>query len=219
MATQSSSTASMLPGTPSLSGMPTERFWTHRLRWRVKGAWQWPAFAIATAIDTLVLWQLPPSFLTGYAVWAFFMAMFGNLVLVGAITPFLARRLHARDPDLRPYEVTHDRVAVFALVAGMAGCLAFGLGNRDTIVAETDAKERAAEAIRAEVENNGSKEMLRNVDASDTVRVGKDYFRICIPMDDRTKAFCWYVDGSKNPAEVRRDKSVSTNRRLFPEGR
>ena len=69
------------------------------------------------------------------------------------------------------------------------------------------------------MENSGSKEMVRNVDASDTVRVGKDYFRICIPMDDRTKAFCWYVDGSKNPAEVRRDKSVSTNRRLFPEGR
>ena len=42
--------------------MPVEeRFWTHRLRWRLRGAsWLWPTFAAAVLIDAAILHFLPP---------------------------------------------------------------------------------------------------------------------------------------------------------------
>ncbi|MBA2506191.1 MAG: hypothetical protein H0V29_09625 [Thermoleophilaceae bacterium] len=197
-----------------------ERFWTHRLRWRFKGAWVWPAFAAFTVADWLVLWRLPPTFLTGDPVWALFMAMFGNLVIVGAIAPFLAKRLDARDPDLKPYVVTLDRVAVWALVAGLAGCFAVGLGGRKVIVSETEATERAAELLQAEVAQGSDGELRRNLDAADTVRMGEDVFRTCLPKDDRSKgANCFVIDVSQKPGTIKRDPSPSTNRQLYPDGR
>ena len=46
----------------SLRSVPVEeRFWTHRLRWRLRGAsWLWPAFFIAVVVDALILHYLPP---------------------------------------------------------------------------------------------------------------------------------------------------------------
>ena len=35
-----------------------ERFWTRRLRWRLLGAWRWPAFAVAVAVDAVILHTL-----------------------------------------------------------------------------------------------------------------------------------------------------------------
>jgi Na+/melibiose symporter-like transporter len=36
-----------------------ESLWWPRLRWRLRGAWQWPAFIGLTLVDTLVIWLLP----------------------------------------------------------------------------------------------------------------------------------------------------------------
>ena len=37
-----------------------DRFWTRRLRWRLVGAWRWPAFALFTVVDGLVLHAAVP---------------------------------------------------------------------------------------------------------------------------------------------------------------
>ena len=36
-----------------------ERLWWPRLRWRMRGAWQWPAFAVLTLLDGVLLTKLP----------------------------------------------------------------------------------------------------------------------------------------------------------------
>ena len=39
--------------------MQVERLWLPRLKWRIRGAWQWPAFALLTVLDAVLLTQLP----------------------------------------------------------------------------------------------------------------------------------------------------------------
>ena len=36
-----------------------ERLWWTRLRWRMRGAWQWPTFLVLTVVDGVVLSELP----------------------------------------------------------------------------------------------------------------------------------------------------------------
>lgn len=191
-----------------------ERFWTHRLRWRFKGAWQWPAFAAATVADALVLHLVPPAFLTGDLVWAFFMAMFGNLVIVGAVSPWLARRLQERD-DSRPYVVTLDRVAVIALAFGVAGCLVFGIAKpADAPV--TDRVDRANKLLEQEAAHSGDAELQRHVKSTNAIELGDGFFRYCVPRDDPRQAFCFYVDVTRKPPTIRRDSNPAPNGTAYP---
>jgi len=188
-----------------------ERFWTSRLRWRFRGAWQWPAFAVLTVADALVLHALPP---IGTAIdipLGLIVASFANLFLVGAVAPFFAKRLAERErsahPEGReelhtPFEVILDRTASTVLVIGAFGLVAAGLGNRQTVVSETKATERNAELVRQFVLDHGNAEVTRNLDNANTKRLGEGFFRTCVNLDDRTKAFCMYVDtraGSVRP--------------------
>ena len=67
-----------------------ERLWVRRLRWRMRGAWQWPAFAVLTTIDAVLLTRLPfyedgP----GTLVAGMLLAGFANLLAVALIGPLL----------------------------------------------------------------------------------------------------------------------------------
>ena len=219
---------------------PRERFWTRRLRWRLHGAWQWPTFACLTLLDGLILDQLPPlgaarmDFILGVLI-----ATFANLFLVGAVAPFLTRRLLRRREAVmaaagpapvgppppgsagRPFgaepppqvkrEVLQDRVGTALLVAGLGAVLVSGLANRPVTVSETEATEEVGRQLRAYVIRSGNSELHRNLETANTRRLGEDYFRVCIARDDRRRHFCLFVDTKKDPAEVKRDPSAESN--------
>jgi hypothetical protein len=198
---------------------PGERFWWSRLRWRLRGAMQWPAFVVLTLVDGLVLDLLPPvstlglNFIEGVLI-----ATFANLFLVGALAPFLTRRLAAREaapPTPVPAEaqraVRQDRVATLLLVAGLAATIVSGLANRPLIVSETQDTEEAARAVRDVANHSPDEELRRNLETANTVRLGENFFRICIARDDRERFACFFVDTSKDPTEVRRDPSTEPN--------
>ena len=209
-----------------------ERLWPSRLRWRLRGAWQWPAFALLTALDGLVLDRLPPqapdnlNFIEGVLI-----ATFANLVLVGAMAPFLTKRLARRREaalaaagDLAPSpesaqarrEVLQDRVATGLLAAGFAAALVSGIGNRPAIVSETEATEEVGRQLRDYVARSGSEELRRNLETANTIRLAEGYFRVCIARDDRRRHVCLFVDTNKEPTQVRRDPSAEPNSTLVP---
>jgi hypothetical protein len=198
-----------------------ERFWPARLRWRLRGAWMWPSFVVLTLLDGLLMHLLPPVRTGVDIVPGILLATFGNLVLVGAIAPWLARRIHARRPDpsrgaagapqQATVEVLTDRLGTGLLAAGVAAVLAAGLAARPTVVVETEEREAAAEAFRAHVQRSGDPELVRNVEASDTIRLGEAYFRTCVPRDDRRHRVCFLLDASRHPADVTRDRSAEPN--------
>ncbi len=201
-----------------------ERFWASRLRWRLRGAWMWPAFVVATAVDGFVLHKLPP-LRFGFSevgltlIAGIIIATFGNLILVGAIAPWLARRLAQRRQASPPVsrqalrEVTTDRVGTALLAVGFVGVLASGLASIPLINGETDDRNRAARALVDYVAVHAPAEIRRNQDqgAVETARLGDGYFRSCIPFDDRKRSYCVFIDVNKSPARVKKDPSVESN--------
>jgi hypothetical protein len=181
----------------------------------------WPSFVALTLLDGLLLHLVPPVRTGVDLIPGILLATFGNLVLVGALAPWLARRIHARRPDPPPgappqaaVEVLTDRVGTGLLVASVAAVLAAGLAARPTVVVETEEREQAAEALRDHILRSGDPELIRNAEASDTIRLGDGYFRTCVPRDDRRRRVCFLVDTAKRPVEVRRHGSTEPNSRL-----
>jgi hypothetical protein len=194
-----------------------ERFWTRRLRWRLRGAWMWPAFAILTVADGIVLHKLPPTgFRIGDVVLGTILALFGNLFFVGVVGPFIARRLIERDRaggrERFPPEVYLDRTAVALLLVGFVGLLVAGLGNHKVVLAETRAKDEAARRALAFVESHGDAEVRRNAEFANTDQLGDHDFRVCVPRDDARVQYCMFIDTKAN--STRYDPSTLPNRRL-----
>lgn len=196
------------------------RFWTHRLRWRLAGAWQWPTFVVVTALDAVIVSFAPPTGGDLGLVPALILAAFGNLVLVGAIAPWLVRRLERRRPtdagqDALPREVLQDRAGTALLCAGAVGLLAAGLAARPLVVSPTEETELNAALVREYALTRGSPEMRRNLDTANTERLSEGYFRTCIAADDRRRAICVFVDTRPHPPTVVPDPNPSPNERVY----
>jgi hypothetical protein len=197
-----------------------ERFWTRRLRWRLIGAWRWPAFLAAVALDAVILHELPPlgAIQTdpGDLNWpvAFILSAFGNLALLAcsdALARYAQRRREERgirDPHL---PVVVDRAAVVALAVGVLGVLAWGLATSEPRVVETRALERNADAVEGYVRAHGGEEYTRNLETANTVRLAEDYFRTCVADDERDRFLCLFVDTRTDPPKVVRDRSTEPN--------
>jgi hypothetical protein len=195
-----------------------ERFWPARIRWRLRGAWMWPAFVAITLLDGLILHLLPPVSTGVDPIPAILLATFGNLVVIGAIAPWLAKRTWKRRPAAEPgappraqFEVLSDRIGTGLLVATVLGVLAAGLAARPTVVSETEDTQRNAEVFRALVLGHGDDELIRNLETANTVRLGEDFFRTCVARDDRERYFCVFIDTREDPPEVVVDDSAEPN--------
>jgi hypothetical protein len=204
--------------------MSSEVFWTRRLRWRLRGALMWPVFALLTIGDGLLLHFLPPNRAGVRIVPGLIIASFTNLFLIGVIAPFIARRLATRERQAHkaegrepvPREVLLDRSASALLIVGAIGLTVAGLGNRPVIVSETKATEKNARLVENYVSAHGTAEVKANLQTANTKRLADGYFRTCINLNDRTKAFCMYVDTKRNT--VVPDRSALPNAVQFGGG-
>ncbi|HEV3229065.1 MAG TPA: hypothetical protein VGY97_06295 [Solirubrobacteraceae bacterium] len=98
-----------------------------RLRWRLRGAWQWPTFAAFVVLDSVSLHFLP---VTGSGsrpspAAALLLAGFLNLAAVGVLAPLAGRVLRRARPDL-PRVVANDYAGTALVLA--AGVLVLALG-------------------------------------------------------------------------------------------
>jgi hypothetical protein len=190
----------------TLTGVSSEVFWTRRLRWRLRGALMWPAFAIFTIGDGLLLHFLPPNRTGVRLIPAFIIASFANLFLLGAVSNWIARRLVARERrvheherrDPLPPEVILDRTATILLSLASIGLFVAGLGNRPVIVSETNATHEAAIRASNFVEAHGTPQAKANLEDANTRRLAEGYFRVCVNLNNRARAFCMFVDTNKN---------------------
>ena len=194
----------------------TERLWVRRLRWRLRAAWQWPAYAVLTLLDAFILHELPPvrtgvDFIPGLII-----ASFTNLFLMGAVGPFLAKRLVRQEapgavPPTVRLEVLKDRAAAILLGLATLGLVAAGLATYPLRVNETDDLARNAELVEEYLPGNAPHEIQRNYETANTIRLEEGYFRTCINYDDRTRVWCVFVDVDAEPPTVVRDPSSIPN--------
>jgi hypothetical protein len=182
----------------------------------------WPTFVAATVAEGVIMHELPP---VGTRIPDVFigmiLALFGNIVLVGAIAPWLARRLLERDArggrERFPPEVYLDRVATAVLVLGVAGVLAAGLANLRVSTAETDALEEAGDRAEAYVNAHADDEIRQRLNGANSSRLGEGFFRVCVPRVDARRQYCMFVDTRRDT--VRKDPSTLPNQQFVRPGR
>jgi hypothetical protein len=195
-------------------------FWPRRLRWQLLAAWRWPALIVLTFVNGAIATALSP--VSGHTkfVPAVIISAFANIFLVGAVAPWLARRIAARRgralpapqfPPVDSGEILVDRVATALLLLATLGVLVAGLGHEQPNLAPTKASADAGNAMRSYVLAHGTPELKRNVEAANTTRVRPDYFRICVPHNNPAHAFCVFVDTSRKPPAVTPDDNTTPN--------
>lgn len=176
----------------------------------------WPAFIALTLIDGLLLHLLPPIRTGVDLIPGILVATFANLFLVGAVAPFLARRIGARRPgppapEQAAHEVLVDRIGTAVLAAGVLGVLAAGLAARPVVVSETEETEQNARAVRDHVLRSGDPELVRNLETANSIRLAEGYFRTCIARDDRRRHYCLFVNTSERHTQITPDPSAEPN--------
>ena len=187
-----------------------ERVWPRRLRWRLAGAWMWPAFAVLTVADGVVLALLPfygdgP----GGFVPALLLAGFLNLLAVAVLAPLAGRALRRRRPDL-PRLVAADYAGAWLLGVIAALLLTGGLIHRPAVAAADDDERAVAGAVHDYVLAQAP-EYRAGLGAVDAMRLEPDYYRACVPSADPRRWLCLFVSTDQRPPGLTRDPDQAPN--------
>ncbi|HZO79679.1 MAG TPA: hypothetical protein VFB39_16690 [Solirubrobacteraceae bacterium] len=164
-----------------------------RLRWRRRGAWLWPTFALLTAADAVIGHELPP---IGDSQAIFAAVLLGGIFnLLGVIVlswplSLLVRRVR---PDL-PAVIARDYAGTFVVVAITAVLLGVGIAHRSTILQRSaDAREAAVRA-EAWIGTRAPAAFRREAARLDTLAIepGRLY-RSCVTSADAKRSYCVIV--------------------------
>jgi hypothetical protein len=191
----------------------SESLWLSRLRWRMRGAWLWPAFFGLTLLDGIVIWRLPPyEGAPPGPVGGILVAGFANLLLIAIVAPLVGRRLRRVRPDLpRVVAVDYAGTALVAMLAIVV--VAAGLVHRPGIAAERDARAAAVGAVRDRV-RIAEPAFAPGLGAEDVLRLEPESYRVCVPGPDPERWLCHIVDVDRDPPRIVRDDSMEPNSAL-----
>ncbi|MDX6718644.1 MAG: hypothetical protein QOJ63_898, partial [Solirubrobacteraceae bacterium] len=154
-----------------------------RLRWRLRGAWLWPTFGIATLLEMVLLHVLPvQGDATGWVA-ALLAAGCLNVIavaLVGGIGGIVLRRRRRDMP--RVVADNYAGTAVLGIVA--AGLLLAGLLHRPAVVDRRAAFGAQSLAVRRWVAVHGDAFARTHVGRADRLVLDENLFRTCVPGRD-----------------------------------
>jgi hypothetical protein len=187
-----------------------ERLWTRRLRWRMRGAWQWPLFVLLTVIDGIVLSELPfysrgPGTLAG----GLLLAGFANLLVVAVVAPLLGGGLRRRRPDL-PRLVASDYAGAAALGTLTLLFILGGVLHRPAVAADR-AEVAAVAASTRDYVLGSAPEYRGGVTRIDAIQLEDDLYRSCVPGADPQRWLCLFVKTAQRPPGVVRDPDQTAN--------
>jgi len=185
-----------------------ERLWLTRLRWRMRGAWLWPAFFGLTLVDGALITTLPPYGWTppGF-VGGLLLAGFLNLLLVAALGPLAGHVLRRARGDL-PRSIATDYAGTILICALTFTLLVAGLAHRPAVAAERDDETAMLAAVREYVAVHAP-EWRAGLPAVDVRSYAPDVYRACVPGADPRRALCLIVDTDRRPPRVTRDDSMA----------
>jgi hypothetical protein len=167
--------------------------WLHRMRWRRRGAWLWPAFAIAVLADALIGHALPQSGETQTALAAGLAGFVLNLIGVVLLSRPLGALLRRRRTDMPPV-VARDYGGTAVVVAITSALLLAGVLHRPSVLAHRKALADAIARAQAWIGDRAPAEFRRNVELVSTavIEAGSIY-RICVPSARGNRTYCVVV--------------------------
>jgi hypothetical protein len=179
-----------------------------RLRWRLRGAWQWPTFFVLTVVDALLLVLLP---FQGEGI-----DLFGALIAAGVINvltlvllaPLGGLLLRRRRRDL-PFLIARDYAGATLLVAVSAGIVAGGLLHRSVLREERADRAAVYTAVHRYVVRE-QPEFSAGLPYLSTRKLSDEHYRACVskPGD---MPICLFVNTDQAPAGITRDPAREPN--------
>jgi hypothetical protein len=166
----------------------------HRLRWRLRGAWLWPAFIALTIADAVVGHMLPPAGDGQSIVSAALVALVLNLIAVILLSRPLGAVLRRSRGDL-PGIVARDYAGTTVIVVIALALLTAGLLHRSTLQAQRSTMDDAIKRAQAYIGDRAPAQFRRNLQFVDTFVIQQgSIYRTCVPSDDRKRTYCVIVN-------------------------
>jgi hypothetical protein len=182
-----------------------------RLRWRLRGAWQWPTFLALTAVDAVLIARLPFQG-EGADLWgAAIAAGFFNLLAVVLLAPLGGMLVRRARPDL-PRLIARDYAGAASLALVTAALIAGGLIHH----AELEDDHADVAAVHAAVHDYVVASEPRfepGLAAIDTLRLEPEHYRACVYGPEELP-ICFFVNTDQSPAGLRRDPAREPNEAL-----
>ncbi len=188
-----------------------------RMRWRLRGAWLWPTFLVATLVEMTLLHWLPVQGDSTRWISALLAAGCLNLaaiVVLGGPGGVLLRR---RRRDL-PKVVADDYAGTAALGIVAAALVVAGLVHHPAIVDRRASFDEQLLAVHLWVTQHGDEYANDHISLADTVVVDEQLFRTCVPGRDPKRSLCLIVDTRPSPPAVKLDPNREPNARFNPRG-
>jgi hypothetical protein len=174
----------------------------------MRGAWQWPAFAVLTVVDALLISRLPFRGNGANAWGAMLLAGFFNLLVVAVAAPLVGLLVRRRRRDL-PGVVARDYAGTALLVAVTCALLAGGLAHRSAVTAERSDRAAAMIGVHDYVLAQAPR-FAAGLGHPDIVELYGDHYRVCV-YGTQPLPLCLFVNTDQRPAGIRVDPSREPN--------
>jgi hypothetical protein len=167
--------------------------WLVRARWRYRGAWLWPMFAVASVLDGVIGSALPVSGPSQSLEAGIVVGLVLNLLAVLFLSRPVGALLRRRRRDL-PVAVARNYAGTLAITLVSLGFVAAGVGNRSNIIDSQRALRDALVRAQAYIGDRAPAEFRRNVNRPNTFTIQSgSIYRTCVPNDHRTRSYCVIV--------------------------
>jgi hypothetical protein len=154
----------------------------------MRGAWQWPAFALLTAVDAVLIDRLP---------------------FVGDTADVLGGVLVRRRRRDLPFVVARDYAGTALLGAVTCALLVGGLLHRSAL-ADARADHAALMLGVHDYVIGQAPRFEAGLGRPDIVELETDHYRVCVYGSERLP-LCLFVNTDQRPAGIRRDPSREPN--------
>lgn len=180
------------------------------MRWRLRGAWLWPSFVVATLLEMVLLHVQPVQGESTGWIAGLLVAGCLNLIAVVLVGGVGGRALRRRRPEM-PRVVADNYAGTIALALAGAAFVVAGVLHRPAVADRRAAFAEQSQAVREWVAINGDAYARAHVGLADSLPVDEELFRTCVPGRDPKRQLCLVVDTSKSPPRVKRDSSREPN--------
>jgi hypothetical protein len=180
-----------------------------RLRWRLRGALQWPTFAVLTVLDAILVAWLPFQGEGGDFWGAVLLVAFLNLLTVAVLAPLAGLVLRRRRRDL-PFVVARDYAGTALLVGIFAALLLGGVLHRGARADQQSARATAEAATRAWLARE--EPSFAPITVVDTRELAPDEYRACAYTAADDDPICLFVNTDQHPPGLIRDTERLPNR-------
>ncbi len=164
-----------------------------RLRWRLHGAWMWPAFVLLTLLDGAIVHWLPIAGDSQSVIGGWLIGLFLSLVAIVLGAPTLGYLLRRLRRDM-PAVVARDYAGTTAIILVTAGLLAAGLAHRPTVAADRRALQDAVARAQAYIGANAPAQFRVDLQRATAFELQPPMiYRVCVPNDRGTRTYCVIV--------------------------